>query len=178
MLNKLKSRRPSPAMVVAVVALFVALTGTAFAAGAINGNSIMKQSIGAGKVKHKTLTAYQINTKKLGVIPQAQQAQRASHTYWAVVNNPANPGNATLARASDQGITAVEGNGAVSVVFPANVSGCANVAGRNNAGTTVPGPGTAQTNIAPANPNAIEVRTRNEKGAPEDADFHLIVVCP
>jgi hypothetical protein len=64
------------------------------------------------------------------------------------------------------------------VIFPANVSGCADVAGRNNAGTTVPGPGYAQTNLAPTNPNAIEVRTRDEKGADADADFHLIVVCP
>ena len=39
-------------------------------------------------------------------------------------------------------------------------------------------PGFAQTNTSPANPNAIEVRTRNEKGDSEDADFHLIVVCP
>ena len=174
-MNWLKQRNPSPAMVVAVVALVVALAGTAYAAGRINGNSIEKQSIGAGKIKHKTLTGYQINTNKLGVVPSAQ---RASHTYWAVVNNPTGAGNATLARASDSGITATESGGAVNVVFPINISGCANVAGRNNAGTTVPGAGTAQTNTSAANANAIEVHTRNEKGANEDADFHLIVVCP
>jgi hypothetical protein len=174
-MNWLKQRKPSPAMVVAVVALVVALAGTAYAAGRINGNSIEKQSIGAGKIKHKTLTGYQINTNKLGIVPSAQ---RASHTYWAVVNNPTGAGNATLARASDSGITATESGGAVNVVFPINISGCANVAGRNNAGTTVPGAGTAQTNTSAANANAIEVHTRNEKGANEDADFHLIVVCP
>ena len=174
-MNWLKQKKPSPAMVVSVVALVVALAGTAYAAGRINGNSIEKQSIGAGKIKHKTLTGYQINTNKLGVVPSAQ---RASHTYWAVVNNPTGAGNATLARASDSGITATESGGAVNVVFPINISGCANVAGRNNAGTTVPGAGTAQTNTSAANANAIEVHTRNEKGANEDADFHLIVVCP
>ena len=105
-------------------------------------------------------------------------AKRAAHTYWAVVNNPAGAGNASLARASDAGITATEGGGAVSVVFPQNVTVCANVADRNNAGTTVPAPGFAQTNSAPANANAIEVRTRDEKGANEDGDFHLVVVCP
>jgi hypothetical protein len=162
-------------MVVAVIALVVALAGTAYAAQTINGGAIKKQTIGAGKLKHKTLTGYQINTNKLGVVPLAQ---RASHTYWAVVNNPAGAGNATLARASDATITATESGGAVSVVFPLNVSGCADVAGRNNAGTTVPGAGTAQTNASAANPNAIEVHTRDEKGASTDADFHLIVVCP
>jgi hypothetical protein len=174
-MSTLRSKRPSPAMVVALIALVAALGGTAYAAQSINGGSIQKQSIGAGKLKHKTLTGYQINTNKLGIVPTAQ---RAAHTYWAVVNNPANPTNATLARASDAGITAVEAGGSVNVIFPANVSGCANVAGRNNAGTTVPSSGYAQTNINPANPNAIEIHTRDKNGANEDADFQLIVVCP
>ena len=166
---------PSPAIVISILALIVALAGTAYAAQTINGGAIKKQTIGGGKLKHKTLTGFQINTNKLGVVPSAR---RASHTYWAVVNNPAAPGNATLARASDAGITATEGGGAVAVTLPVNVSGCAEVAGRNNAGTSVPNPGYAQTNTSPANPNAIEVRTRDKAGNPEDADFHLIVVCP
>jgi hypothetical protein len=174
-MGKLRSRRPSPAMIVALIALTVALGGTAIAAQSINGGAIKKQTIGGGKLKHKTLTGFQINTNKLGVVPAAK---RASHTYWAVVNNPANPGNAALARASDEGIAASEGGGAVTVAFPVNISGCANVASRNNAGTTPPGAGFAQTNTSAANASAIEVRTRNAKGDPEDADFHLIVVCP
>jgi hypothetical protein len=174
-MSKLKSKRPSPSMIVALTALVVALAGTAYAAQTINGGSIKKQTIGGGKLKKKTLTGFQINTNKLGTVPAAK---RASHTYWAVVNNPAAAGNAALSRASDAGITATEGGGAVTVVFPQNVSGCADVAGRNNAGASTPGAGFAQTNTSPANANAIEVRTRDEKGAAEDADFHLIVVCP
>jgi hypothetical protein len=170
----LSRRRPSPAMVVAIIALIAALAGTAYAKS-INGGAIQKQTIGAGKLKHKTLTGYQINLNKLGPVPLAK---RASHTYWAVVNNPASPGNASLARASDSTITATEGNGAVSVAFPQNVSGCADIAARNNAGTTVPGAGYAQTNSSGASANAVEVRTRDDKGAAQDADFHLIVVCP
>lgn len=177
-MSKLRNRRPSPAMVVAMIALFVALAGTAYAAQTINGGAIKKQTIGGGKLKQKTLTGYQINVNKLGTVPTAKSAIRASHTYWAVVNNPPSPGNATLARASDAGISVAEGGGAVNVIFPANVSLCADVAARNNAGTTVPGAGTAQTNISPANPNAVEVHTRDEKGANTDADFHLIVICP
>lgn len=168
-------RLPSPAMITAVVALIVALAGTAYATQTINGGAIKKQTIGGGKLKHKTLTGFQINTNKLGIVPAAK---RAAHTYWAVVDNPANPGNAVLARASDAGIGASEGGGAVAVTFPQNVSGCANVAGRNNAGTSVPNPGYAQTNSSAANPNAIEVHTRDREGKNEDADFHLIVVCP
>jgi hypothetical protein len=172
-MRKLLKRRPSPGLIVALIALVVALGGTAYAAQ-INGNSIQKQSIGGGKLKHKTLTGYQINTDKLGIVPAAT---RATDTLWAVVNNPAGPGNATLVHASDSSISVTEGGGAVNVIFPGNVSICANVAARDNAGTTVPTAGYAQTNISPANPNAIEVHTRAKDGTNEDGDFHLIVVC-
>lgn len=168
-------QRPSPSMVVAVIALIVALAGSAYAAQTINGGAIKKQTVGGGKLKKDTLTGFQIKNNKLGTVPTAR---RATHTYWAVVNNPNAPGNATLVRASDAGITAAEGGGAVAVTFPQNISGCANVASRNNAGTTPPGAGFAQTNTAAANAAAIEVRTRNDKGEPEDADFHLVVICP
>ena len=174
-MNTLRKRRPSPAMIVAILALIAALGGTAYAAQQINGGAIIKQSIGGGKLKHNTLTGYQIKTNKIGIVPTSK---RATHTYWAVVNNPTGPGNATLARASDAGISAVEGGGAVAVVFPVNISGCANIAERNNAGTTIPASGYAQTNTSPANVNAVEVHTRDKNGANEDADFHLIVVCP
>jgi len=162
-------------MVVAVIALITALAGTAYAAQKINGNLIEKQTIGAGKLKKKTLTGFQINTNKLGTVPFAKVA---THTFWAVVNNPASPGNAVLARASGPDITATEGGGAVTVTFPFNVTGCADVAARNNAGTTVPQAGYAQTNTSAANPNAIEVRTKDKTGNNEDADFHLLVICP
>jgi hypothetical protein len=175
-MRSLMRKRPSPAMIVALVALAVALGGTAYAAQNINGGAIMKQTIGGGKLKKKTLTGFQINTNKLGVVPSAN---RAAHTYWAVVNNPAGASNAALSRASDAGITAAEGGGSVVIVqMPQNITGCADVAGRNNAGTTVPSSGYAQTNTSPANAGAIEVHTRDKTGANEDADFHLIVICP
>src|SRR6186997_1137447 len=174
-MKQLWSRRPSPAMVVALIALVAALAGTAYAAQSINCGAIKKQTIGGGKLKKDTLTGFQINTNKLGTVPFAQVA---THTFWAVVHNPASPGNAALARASGPDIAATEGGGAVTVTFPFNVSACADVAGRNNAGTATPQSGYAQTNTSPSNPNAIEVRTRGKDGNNEDDDFHLIVICP
>jgi hypothetical protein len=171
----LKGRRPSPALIISVIALAVALGGTAVAASRINGSRIEKQSIGGGKIKKDTLTGFQIRNTKLGTVPTAQ---RATNTHWAVVNNPAGAGNAALARGSESGISVVESGGAVGVVFPVNVSGCANVAGKNNTGTAVPGPGFAQTNVSGINPNAIQVRTRDQAGMDVDGDFHLMVVCP
>lgn len=87
-MSTLKKRRPSPAMVVAIVALVTALGGTAYAAQQINGGAIMKQTIGAGKLKKKTLTGFQINTNKLGVVPAAK---RATHTYWPSSTTPPGP---------------------------------------------------------------------------------------
>jgi hypothetical protein len=174
-MSKLRGARPSPALVVSIVAMIVALAGTAYAAKRINGGSIIKQSIGGGKVKKDTLTGFQINNAKLGEVPAAKVA---THTYWAVVNNPAGGGNASLARASTSGITVTESGGAAIVTFPSGVSGCANVAGKNNAGTPTPTTGYSQTNLAPGNPNGIEVRNRDETGGLVDGDFHLIVVCP
>lgn len=175
MLQKLWRRRPSPAMIVALVALVAALGGTAYAAGQINGNSIQKQSIGGGKLKQKTLTGYQVNVNKLGTVPSSH---RALNTLWAVVHNPPGPKNATLVRASDPTISVTETGGAVDVFFPGNVSVCADVAMRNNVGTSPPVAGYAQTNISPANPDAIEVHTKDKSGNNEDSDFELIVVCP
>ncbi len=84
-MRKLRKMSPSPAMIVALIALVVALAGTAYAAQTINGGAIKKQTIGGGKLKQKTLTGFQINTNKLGVVPAAK---RAAHTYWAVVEQP------------------------------------------------------------------------------------------
>lgn len=173
-MKKLVKRRPSAAMVVAVVALVVALAGTAYAAKVINGALIQRGTITAGKLKKKTLTGFQINTNKLGVVPAARVA---SHTYWAVVHNPGGANNATITR-STAGVSVSESGGAVNVIFPAEVANCANVAGRNNDGTNNPEPGYAQTNVSPANGNALVVHVRDKEGKDVDGDFQVIAVCP
>ncbi|MEK6277208.1 MAG: hypothetical protein AABM29_04260 [Actinomycetota bacterium] len=173
-MSKLRRARPSPAMVVSVIALVAALAGTAYAAK-INGGSIVRQSIGGGKLKKNTLSGFQIKTSKLGTVPAAK---RATHTYWAVVNNPGGGSNASLVRSSDARTSVLESGGAVVVTFPAVVSGCANVAGKNNSATGNPPAGFAQTNSSPTSASSIEVRTRDDTGANVDGDFHLIVICP
>jgi hypothetical protein len=172
---KLKGRRPSPALTLSIVALLVALSGTAMAAGVINGGLIKKHTITGAKLKKNTLTGYQINTSKLGTVPAAQ---KALNVHWAVVHNPNGQSNATLVRASDPGMSVTESGNDVIVIFPVNVSACVNIAGKNNAGTQTPTSGFSQTNISPANPNAIEVHNHDDTGANVDGDFHLLVICP
>ena len=173
-MQKLGRLRPSPALVVSVIALIVALAGTAYAAGKVNGGSIVKQSIGRGKLKKNTLTGFQINNQKIGTVPTAKKAE---NVFWVVANNPAGPNNVTLARSNVSGVNLQEAGGAVTVNFPFSVAQCADVAARNNAGTGIPGAGYAQTNAVSGSASALQVHTRDNTGADVDADFHLIVQC-
>jgi hypothetical protein len=70
-------RRPSAAMVVALVALFAALGGTGYAAATLSGRSIQKHTIPANRVVDNALGGGQINESKLGPVPAAQQAMAA-----------------------------------------------------------------------------------------------------
>lgn len=74
---------PSPAMVVACLALLVALGGTSYAAIKLPANSVgtkqLKRSAVTGvKVKRNTLTGTQINESRLGRVPSAATAGSAS----------------------------------------------------------------------------------------------------
>jgi hypothetical protein len=68
------SNRPSPAMVVALLALFVALGGTGYAAVKINGKNIRNHTISGKKLKRNTLTGTQIRESRLGTVPRAAYA--------------------------------------------------------------------------------------------------------
>lgn len=89
-MKALLARRPSPAMVVALVALVCALTGTAWAAlgknsvgtkqlknGAITAAKIKKEAVTAQKIKKHTLTGQNIDLSKLGTVPSATNATNA-----------------------------------------------------------------------------------------------------
>src|SRR2546423_14049498 len=73
-----KSLRPSPAMVVALIALFVALGGTALAVKQISGSALVNRSVSNVKIKKGTLTKTEINLKKLGPVPKAATASQAT----------------------------------------------------------------------------------------------------
>lgn len=73
-----KRLRPSPAMVVALIALFVALGGTALAVKQINGSALVNRSVSNVKIKKGTLTKTEINVKALGTVPKANTANQAT----------------------------------------------------------------------------------------------------
>ena len=99
--------RPSPALVLAFVALFAALAGGAYAAkkvakGSVITKSIKKGAVTSAKVLDDTLTGRDINESSLGEVPLATKAKSADtattadrvggksatqlDTRWALIN--------------------------------------------------------------------------------------------
>jgi hypothetical protein len=84
-----QTRRPSPALVISVIALFVALGGTGYAASQISGKSLKNssvagkklknQTITGAKVKHDSLTGTEIQESTLGTVPSASSATSAAN---------------------------------------------------------------------------------------------------
>jgi hypothetical protein len=64
-------KRPSPSFAVSLLALFVALGGSGYAAVRVNGRTILDRSISGSKLKHNTLTGRQIDESRLGQVPSA-----------------------------------------------------------------------------------------------------------
>lgn len=86
MKNRIQRTIPNASMLVALLALFVALSGSAYAGvklsknsvtnksiknGAVTGKKIKKRTVTAGNIKNNTLTGTQINEGTLGAVPEA-----------------------------------------------------------------------------------------------------------
>jgi hypothetical protein len=78
MRNKIKWRRPSPAMIIALLALFVAFGGTVYAGTKISGKTIRKNSEPGNRIKKDTVTGKQVKESTLGVVPLATSATSAT----------------------------------------------------------------------------------------------------
>jgi hypothetical protein len=108
MMKRMDAHRPSAAMVVAVVALIAALSGSAVADNAVefaktkvlNGKNIKKKSIAGNKLRNNTITGTQVNESKLGKVPSASQADNATSAANATnATNATNASNAANASA-------------------------------------------------------------------------------
>lgn len=104
-------RAPSPALVIALIALFVALGGTSIAAinalpkNSVGAKQLKKNAVTGVKIKNKAVTAAKINTKGLNV-PNATHATSAdsatSATNATNATNATSATNATHATNADQ----------------------------------------------------------------------------
>ena len=113
-MRNLRWSRPSPAMVVASIALFVAVGGVSWAAATIGTNDIQNNAVTAKKLHKKAVTK-----KKLG---------GDQRTLWAAVKS-----NGNIADQSGGITVKALGSGSYVVNFHKNVSGRALVASGVNA---------------------------------------------
>jgi hypothetical protein len=95
-------RRPSPALAIAVLALVVALGGSAYAVSQINGSTIKRRSIPGDRVRNNALTGTQINEARLGRVNEARNATNSKFALRAsAADSAANALNAGSARSAD-----------------------------------------------------------------------------
>lgn len=89
--------RPSAPMVVSVIALVVALSGAAVAAGSlVSGDKLIKKrSLSGNRLRDHTITGQQVNLGKLGKVPSARNADHAVSADRAT--NATNAANAGIA---------------------------------------------------------------------------------
>jgi len=92
--NWLKPHRPSPALVIALIALFVAMGGTGYAALKLPRNSVgtkqlKKNAVTGSKVKNGSLTGKDIKLKSLGAVPTATNATNAAQALHAAAADTA-----------------------------------------------------------------------------------------
>jgi hypothetical protein len=109
-MKDLLGRRPSGAMVVSVIALILAASGTAVAAsGVANGDNVIKKhSLSGNRLRNHTITGKQVNMGKLGKVRSAQHADSATTATFAgaagtashanTANSATNATNATHAQ--------------------------------------------------------------------------------
>lgn len=181
-------RLPSPAMVVACLALFVALSGVSYAVATIGSDDIVNGSIRNRDFKDGTLRGNEAKPDGFGPNAIKEQALDSSKlgTVGAAALSSVSGGLARHVVIAGNGAT-VRGRGVTSTargavgsyvaIFDADVRNCAYFATLGDETASAPGTGQVSVFSAPANVNGVRVSTRNSAGDPADRSFHLIVSC-
>ena len=184
-------RTPSPGLVISSLALFVALSGAAYAAstigssdiidgsirnrdfkdGTLRGNEAKRNGFGGGAIKESSLDASQLHADKIGKVKNAGTADGL--TRQAVV-----AATGTLSRGSGATSVTRSGEGQYQVVFSADVKSCAYFATLGDTADGAPPAGEIAVSSLAGNANGVLVVTRDSTGAATaDRPFHLIVSC-
>jgi hypothetical protein len=182
---KRRLRAPSPSMVVALIALFVSLGGSAYAVATIGSDDIINGSIRNRDFKDGTLRGQEakrdgfggggikeesLDTSKFRQVPFAVTAEGSTH--HAVISNV---GGTVRSRGTTG--SGRSGVGQYEVAFDRDVRNCVYVATLGD--ETAAGPGNGQISVtqSASNVNAVRVRTRDSAGELADRSFHLVVSC-
>jgi len=185
--------RPTPATVIATIALFVALAGTGYAASSLPANSVgnaqlKANAVTSSKVKDHSLLKVDFASNQIprgargapgepgppgspgiaGARGPTGPAGPASSGIWAVVN-----ADGSLARGSGVvTVTHAAGTGVYKVQFNGTIAQCAWLATIRTASF-----GFIETELASGTTTTVRVETRDTNASVADRAFHLAVVC-
>jgi hypothetical protein len=167
-------RLPSPAMVVALVALFAALAGTGYAA-----TKLAPNSVGATQLKNHAVTKSKLSPSVVASMGSGYGA-RASGLASTIVGfahvNAVGGGSPDLVESRNVTQLQATGVGNYRLTFDRPVDGCVVVA-TPSAGVEGGVPGTINAALATA-PNAVIIRTWGANGAlTYFLDFNVVVTC-
>ena len=184
-MSRLARRRPSPALVISCIALFVALGGVSYAVTQIGTNQIKNGAVTSRKIRNSTIRSRDVRKNALGPHAIAEGKLRVGSavnagsavaasglTDYAVVG-----ANGVATRGHNISSASRTGAGRYQVIFNRNVRNCAYVGSLGVVGATPPGSGEISTAQLPSNVNGVFVRTFNSNGNPGDHSFHLLVSC-
>jgi hypothetical protein len=181
--------RVSSAHVISVIALFVALGGTVYAAGKISGTTVKKNSLPGNRIKKNSVTGKQVKESSLKGVNASTLGGQAATAFqgkvlWAIVNGP----DGSLIASSGTGITsAQDAGGAYHVHFPVSVQGKAIIASPASSGFAGNGAGSMDVKVGPcpgpANCNLFSGATNQDVsvatfvgGASSNAGFFVAVI--
>ncbi|HST24677.1 MAG TPA: hypothetical protein VLJ76_01680 [Gaiellaceae bacterium] len=119
------NHRPSPALVIALLALVIAASGTAVAASTalVSGDSlIQKNSLSGNRLKNHTVTGVQVNLAKLGKVPSAKAADSAK-----TAGSATNANHATSADSATHATNADNATNATAAGHAGNADGLTNL---------------------------------------------------
>jgi hypothetical protein len=135
-MSKMFRRRPSAPLVISILALVLAASGSAMAATKlVSGNSLIKKgSLSGNRLQNHTLTGTQINLSKLGTVPNAAKAGSATTATSATTAGSAPI--STVTYVANQGSIPADGGITLTASCPSGttvIGGGASVADENNA---------------------------------------------
>ncbi len=176
-MRKIRRHLPSPAMVVALVALFSSLGGVSYglATGAINGREVKNRSLTGKDLRTGTVGSRVVKESSLGPVPSAGIAfQAAGATHFAAVSTE----GGTLQRRGVLSSFKIGDDGDYQVVFDKLITNCAYTATiASETGVSSALRGQIGVGLAASDNRALVVQTTNAQGSPAKRPFHVAVFC-
>jgi hypothetical protein len=176
-MRRIRKRLPSPAMLVALIALFSSLGGVSYglAKGAINGREVKNKSLSGQDFRGNSVGGRVIEESDLGPVPVASLAGQAGGlTHFAAVSAEGVP----LQRRGVLSAFKQGDDGDYQVVFDKVITSCvftATIASETAVSSALRG----QIGVghAATDQRAVVVQTTNAAGAPAKRPFHVAVFC-